>query len=182
MMRRSDGKRVVTVARVAAMAAVMSGCGFFGEDANPQAAELAAQSCTSDAASLSPTSAIVAFGLEWDPVTVLDGDPAVVASARDLVRRRALLAAQAAAIDPMWQPLADAWTAIEGSIWTQQGRERFIEDVNLGYASVIKDSYCRIAFVAMGAETTYAPSSDATSTTLPSAQPAETTSTSTTAP
>lgn len=182
MMRRIGRKHVVAAACIAATAAMMSGCGVFGDDADPQAAGLAAQSCTSDATSVLPTSAIAAFGLEWDPATVLDGDPTVVAAARDLVRRRALLAAQAAAIDPMWQPLADAWTVIEGSIWIDQSRDRYIENVNLDYAGVIKDSYCRIAFITMGAQVGYAASADGTSTTLPGAQPTETTSPTTTAP
>ncbi len=182
MTGHSGRQRVVAAACLAVTAVMMVGCSAFGEDADPQAVTLAAQSCTSDASAVQPTSSIVPFGLEWDPLTVLDGDPVVVASARDLVRRRAVLAAEAAAADAMWQPLADAWTVIEGSIWTVQARDRFIENVNLDYATVIKDSYCRIAFATTGAQVGYAPPPEATTTTLPGGQPTETTSPTTTAP
>jgi hypothetical protein len=72
------------------------------------------------------------------------------------IRKRALLAAEAASANTYWQPLADAWALYEALIQTvvnggldpesSESYIRFTKNVNLDYASVSKDTYCRIAF------------------------------------
>jgi hypothetical protein len=79
-------------------------------------------------------------------------------AAEDLadVRKRAVMAAAAAAANSYWQPLADAWALNEallqaildsGSVSEPTpAYTDFVKDVNLQYAAVSKDTYCRIAF------------------------------------
>lgn len=67
-------------------------------------------------------------------------------------RQRAQLAARAAADDPYWQPLADAWGISEAAARAAEQPE-FSEsagDLKLSYAMVTKDVYCRIALTQIG--------------------------------
>jgi hypothetical protein len=76
------------------------------------------------------------------------------------IRKRAILSAEAAAINTYWQPLADAWalnealiqTIVDGGLSpsTSEGYIQFKQNVNLNYASISKDTYCRIAFSKKG--------------------------------
>ena len=69
-------------------------------------------------------------------------------------------AAEAAALNSYWQPLADAWalnealiqTIVDGGLSpsTSEGYIQFKQNVNLNYASISKDTYCRIAFSKKG--------------------------------
>jgi hypothetical protein len=76
------------------------------------------------------------------------------------IRKRAILSAEAAAINTYWQPLADAWALNEALIQaivdgglspsTSESLIQFKQNVNLNYASISKDTYCRIAFSKKG--------------------------------
>ena len=74
----------------------------------------------------------------------------------EVVRKRAILSAQAAAANTYWQPLADAWALNEALLQaiidsglildSYSAYFEFIRNVNLDYAATSKDTYCRIAF------------------------------------
>lgn len=67
-------------------------------------------------------------------------------------RQRAQLAARAAADDPYWQPLADAWGISEAAARAAEKPElsASASDLKLSYAMVTKDAYCRIALTQIG--------------------------------
>ena len=87
-------------------------------------------------------------------------------------RKRAILSAGAAALNTYWQPLADAWAlneaflvatinggpTVDGTGNAVSGTpeyESFLKNVNLDFASVSKDTYCRIAFSKLGLNINY---------------------------
>jgi len=140
----------------------------------------AALSCSSDLQPTDPAvSQIVNYGFDRrfsGSFTDGIGLPIVTDLVEPLAdsRSRALLGAKAAAADTYWQPLADAWalneallTAISEAqtfkIKNAEGVDvpnaaiykSFISNVNLEYAAVTKDTYCRIAFELNGLPITY---------------------------
>ena len=85
---------------------------------------------------------------------------AEVTALKKSMQARARLAAAAAAKDRYWQPLADAWAIQEARLNTLEGvflastdgaepdfgpYQRFLDDVNVSYATIMKDTYCRVA-------------------------------------
>ena len=131
---------------------ILASCGLTGSNAGD---DEAAMSCMQDLASEIGTEKIIAVGLIQGETSESD----VLAD----VRKRAILAASATAKDAYWQPLADAWALNEaliqavidggpsvdeaGNLVAGSGSyDSFLKDVNLQYAAVSKDTYCRIAF------------------------------------
>ena len=131
---------------------ILASCGLTGSNAGD---DEAAMSCMQDLASEIGTEKIIAVGLIQGETSESD----VLAD----VRKRAILAASATAKDSYWQPLADAWALNEaliqavidsgpsvdeaGNLVAGSGSyDSFLKDVNLQYAAVSKDTYCRIAF------------------------------------
>ena len=131
---------------------ILASCGLTGSNDGD---DEAAMSCMQDLASEIGTEKIIAVGLIQGETSESD----VLAD----VRKRAILAASATAKDSYWQPLADAWALNEaliqavidggpsvdeaGNLVAGSGSyDSFLKDVNLQYAAVSKDTYCRIAF------------------------------------
>ena len=131
---------------------ILASCGLTGSNDGD---DEAAMSCMQDLASEIGTEKIIAVGLIQGETSESD----VLAD----VRKRAILAASATAKDAYWQPLADAWALNEaliqavidggpsvdeaGNLVAGSGSyDSFLKDVNLQYAAVSKDTYCRIAF------------------------------------
>jgi hypothetical protein len=136
------------------MALLMTSCGITG---GSNGDEKAAMSCMQDIATGLDSANIVEVGL-------IDGT--IITAEADLsdVRKRAILAAEASAADSYWQPLADAWALNEAllqAILDMENTgltgdyENFIKNVNLQYAAVSKDTYCRIAFSKQGVVISY---------------------------
>ena len=93
----------------------------------------------------------------------------------ETVQTRSILSAKAAAANKYWQPLADAWALEEAfvsaalksleseRISDDAGLQKidtriydeFIANVNIDFAAVTKDTYCRIAFVKQNIEIKY---------------------------
>ena len=142
------------------MALLITSCGITsGNNGDDEAAK----SCMQDLANNPDVETMVNVGL-------IEGGTSDSPSNEDLlteVRSRAILAAEAAAKDNYWQPLADAWALNEaliqsvidggptvdgsGNLTTDNGNyESFLKNVNLNYASISKDTYCRIAFSKKG--------------------------------
>ena len=142
------------------MALLITSCGITsGNNGDDEAAK----SCMQDLANNPDVETIVNVGL-------IEGGTSDSPSNEDLlteVRSRAILAAEAAAKDNYWQPLADAWALNEaliqsvidggptvdgsGNLTTDNGNyESFLKNVNLNFASISKDTYCRIAFSKKG--------------------------------
>lgn len=136
------------------MALLMTSCGITG---GSNGDEKAAMSCMQDITSSLDSANIVEVGLKVGENA--DSD----ANLTD-VRKRAILAAEAAAADNYWQPLADAWALNEALLQVILDFENtglpdaytnFTENVNLQYAAVSKDTYCRIAFSKQGVVISY---------------------------
>jgi hypothetical protein len=133
----------------------------------------AALSCLDDLNSPLESGEIVNVGLIVGTRTDKLANEAALAE----VRKRAILSAEAAALDTYWQPLADAWALNEAFIFaiirggpTDDGAgnattgspeyESFLSNVNLDFASISKDTYCRIAFSKLGVKINYDSKSD----------------------
>ena len=158
---------------LALMIAALAGCSL--TEAEPDGSDLAAQSCTTDLLAVSPASKIVAVGLHNKPLNkelIID---LKVAEERVLFdQNRSILSAKAAAANEYWQPLADAWALEEAlaratfqslseTITDAEGKvsvnssiyDSFISNVNIDFAAVTKDTYCRIAFVKQNIDIKY---------------------------
>lgn len=140
--------------------ALLSACSNVSDQSEGGLAE-AAQSCTTDALPISPQSQIVAVGMaERTPNAIPKED---LADLIQLAQARAILATRASAVNDYWRPLADSWAIyeallralravpaevapVEGSAPTTQVFE-FADDVNIDFAAITKDTFCRIAFV-----------------------------------
>ena len=137
------------------MALLMTSCGITG---GSNGDEKAAMSCMQDITSSLDSANIVEVGLKV-------GENADADANLTDVRKRAILAAEAAATDSYWQPLADAWALNEALLQATldagadpalpQIYTDFTENVNLQYAAVSKDTYCRIAFSKQGVVISY---------------------------
>lgn len=137
------------------MALLMTSCGITG---GSNGDEKAAMSCMQDITSSLDSANIVEVGLIERKVGENAGAEADLAD----VQKRAILAAEAAAADSYWQPLADAWALNEALLQATldapelpQIYTDFTENVNLQYAAVSKDTYCRIAFSKQGVIISY---------------------------
>ena len=142
------------------MALFITSCGITG---GSNGDDEAAKSCMQDLAGSLDVGTIVNVGL-------IEGGTSDSPPNEELlteVRSRAILAAEASAKDNYWQPLADAWALNEaliqsaidggptvdgsGNLTAGNGNyESFLKNVNLNYASISKDTYCRIAFSRKG--------------------------------
>jgi hypothetical protein len=151
----------------------LSGCSL--SKAEPDGSELAAQSCAGNLLPLSTSSQIVPIG-----ISEISFDSQVI-SVDEIQQRveigqtRSILSAKAAATNKYWQPLADAWALEEAfvraalksleseKISDDAGLQKidtriydeFIANVNIDFAAVTKDTYCRIAFVKQNIKITY---------------------------
>jgi hypothetical protein len=85
-----------------------------------------------------------------------------------VAQERAILAATAASLSDYWQPLADAWSiheallrsieaspptedvesdpTLEATVPPKVPDSEFLRNVNVDFAAITKDTYCRIAF------------------------------------
>ena len=152
--------KVIYFSRVAiatiGLTCILASCGLTGSNAGD---DEAAMSCMQDLESGNGTERIIAIGLIESETSDIPTNQELLAD----VRKRAILAAAATAKDAYWQPLADAWALNEaliqsvigggpsvddaGNLVANSGSyESFLKDVNLQYAAVSKDTYCRIAF------------------------------------
>lgn len=140
--------------------ALLSACSNVSDESESGLAE-AAQSCTRDALPISPQSVIVAPGIDERTPNAIPEEE--LATRLQLAQDRAILATRAAALNDYWRPLADSWAIyeallralrvvpaevapVEGSVPAPQAFE-FAEDVNIDFAAITKDTFCRIAFV-----------------------------------
>lgn len=130
------------------MALLLASCGIAsGSNGDDEAA----LSCVEDLEAGIVNARIVSTGMRSD---------ALAKPYLEDIRKRAILSAQAAALNTYWQPLADAWalnealiqTIVDGGLSpsTSDGYIQFKQNVNLNYASISKDTYCRIAFSKKG--------------------------------
>jgi hypothetical protein len=115
---------------------------------NSDAARSAANSCGGDP--FLPISATNQF--VPGPSEVFFPSPSTPTDWLRRARQRAQLAAVAAADDPYWQPLADAWGISEAAARAveQPDLSASAGDLKLAYAMVTKDAYCRIALTQIG--------------------------------
>jgi hypothetical protein len=130
------------------MALLITSCGI---SSGSNGDDEAALSCVEDLEAGIINARIVSTGMRSD---------ALVKPYLEDIRKRAILSAQAAALNTYWQPLADAWalnealiqTIVDGGLSpsTSEGYIQFKQNVNLNYASISKDTYCRIAFSKKG--------------------------------
>lgn len=151
--------------------ATFAGCSL--TEAEPDGSALSAQSCSRDLLPISAASNIVQTGIdETSPKKLSQKD--LEARVKDN-QKRSLLGAAAAATNKYWQPLADAWaleealaraallsllsdkvvdeageTTIDTSIY-----DKFLSNVNIDFAAVTKDTYCRIAFLKQNIQIKY---------------------------
>ena len=157
-----------TLAIVIAIA-MFSGCSFNSKE--PDGSALAAQSCTTDLLAVSAGSKIVDVGLPNKPLN--ENNLKEVEERVNADQNRSILGAKAAAINKYWQPLADAWALEEAlaraTLQSLSDRvitagmlagnpriyDSFISNVNIDFAAVTKDTYCRIAFVKQNLEIKY---------------------------
>lgn len=141
-----SGKAVIAAT---GFACLLTSCGIASGSTGD---DKAAMSCMRDIAGELNSAEIVEVGLIERNV----GENAGAAADLTDVRKRAILAAAAAAADSYWQPLADAWALNEALLQatldggstpeSPQAYTTFTNNVNLQYAAVSKDTYCRIAF------------------------------------
>jgi len=123
---------------------VLSSCSM----QNSESAQLAADSCAADP--------FLAVGdnnqFNPGPAEVFFADPLRPDGWFLRAKQRAQLAARAAAEDPYWQPLADSWGIAEAAAraLNEADQRNTATELNLSYAMVTKDSYCRIALVRIG--------------------------------
>lgn len=126
----------------------------------------AALSCSQSLDPATINSQIVPIGISIRLAedTTPDELPALVTSAQE----RAIVAARAASLNDYWQPLADAWSIHEALLRYVQANpaveqtesdptietpsveatadSAFLRNVNVDFAAITKDTYCRIAF------------------------------------
>jgi hypothetical protein len=154
--------------------------GCTSQNSASDSASIAAQSCSVDLGPATPTSQIVPQGFD----NRVPGESPVEELQSQFVsaQRRAVISAEAASIDSYWQPLADAWAIHEALVQalidaplpqeaastsaTEEGAATtppaitstefvFTENVNIDFAAIAKDTYCRIAFLKSGIPVTY---------------------------
>jgi len=155
------------------MIATLTACSL--TKAEPDGSEFAAQSCSKDRLAISPTSQIIEPGIRKFLFPRYVVDRASFEARFKENRERSILSATAAATNKYWQPLADAWALEEAfaraaldsldsdKIADSAGLLRFdsrkyddfVANVNLDFAAVTKDTYCRIAFVKQNLEINY---------------------------
>lgn len=139
----------------------------------PDGSDLAAQSCSGDLLPVSTVSKIVEIGVDKitpDKVKLIELNKRVQDD-----QMRSILSAKAVATNKYWQPLADAWALEEALaratlesllspkvadaskilIVDTSAYDKFVSNVNIDFAAVTKDTYCRIAFVKQNIEITY---------------------------
>lgn len=170
MIKRKFAKASVLLATTVA---ALSGCSL--TEAEPGGSDLAAQSCSGTLLPLSTSSQIVPIG-----ISQISFDSQVISvdeiqQRAETVQTRSILSAKAAAANKYWQPLADAWALeeafvsaalksleserISDDVGLQKIDTRiydeFIANVNIDFAAVTKDTYCRIAFVKQNIEIKY---------------------------
>ena len=158
---------------LATTVASISGCSL--TEAEPDGSDLAAQSCSGTLLPLSTSSQIVPIGISQISFVsqVISVDE--IQQRAETVQTRSILSAKAAAANKYWQPLADAWALEEAfvsaalksleseRISDDAGLQKidtriydeFIANVNIDFAAVTKDTYCRIAFVKQNIEIKY---------------------------
>ena len=158
---------------LATTVASISGC--YLTEAEPDGSDLAAQSCSGTLLPLSTSSQIVPIGISqisFDSQVIFVDE---IQQRAETVQTRSILSAKAAAANKYWQPLADAWALEEAfvsaalksleseRISDDAGLQKidtriydeFIANVNIDFAAVTKDTYCRIAFVKQNIEIKY---------------------------
>lgn len=158
---------------LATTVAALSGCSL--TEAEPDGSDLAAQSCSVNLLISSTSSQIVPIG-----ISQISFDSQVISvdeiqQRAEIVETRSILSAKAAAANKYWQPLADAWALEEAfvraalksleseKISDDAGLQKidtriydeFIANVNIDFAAVTKDTYCRIAFVKQNLDIKY---------------------------
>lgn len=164
--------RIANVTLASALSlAILAGCSL--TETEPDGSALSAQSCSSDLLPMSAASSIVQTGInETSPKKLSQKD---LESRVENVQKRSILSATAAATNKYWQPLADAWALEEAlaraallsllsdKIVDEAGvanidtniYDKFLSNVNIDFAGVTKDTYCRIAFVKQNIEIKY---------------------------
>lgn len=158
--RRLSGRVLVLAMTIGSLTA----CSL--AEAEPNGSEFAAQSCSKDRLAISPTSQIIDTGISEFLFGGQDDRADFEARFKE-TRERSVLSARAAATNKYWQPLADAWALEEAfaraaiasldsdKIADDAGLLRidtrkyddFVANVNLEFAAVTRDTYCRVAFV-----------------------------------
>lgn len=158
---------------LAMMIAALAGCSL--NEAEPDGSDLAAQSCSGDLLPLSASSQIVPIG-----ISQISFDSQVISvdeiqQRAEIGQARSILSAKAAATNKYWQPLADAWALEEAFVRAalkslksekisddagllkidMRNYNEFVANVNIDFAAVTKDTYCRIAFVKQNLEIKY---------------------------
>ena len=158
---------------LATTVAALSGCSL--TETEPDGSDLAAQSCSGNLLPIGPSSQIVPIGISqvsFDSQVVSVDE---IQQRAEIGQTRSILSAKAAAANKYWQPLADAWALEEAfvraalksleseKISDDVGSQRidtriydeFVSNVNIEFAAVTKDTYCRIAFVKQNIEIKY---------------------------
>ena len=151
--------------------AIFAGCSL--TETEPDGSALSAQSCSQDLLPISAASIIVQIGIdETSPRKLSQKD---LEARVENNQKRSIIAANAAATNKYWQPLADAWALEEAlaraallslfseKIVDEAGvanidtsiYDKFLTNVNIDFAAVTKDTYCRIAFVKQNIEIKY---------------------------
>lgn len=148
--------------------AIFAGCSLNSN--KPDGSDLAAQSCANDLVAVSAASQIVDVGI--DQRTPNEIGIQTLTERSEELKDRAILSVRAASINKYWQPLADAWALeealIRASLASTVGYrdseqkltfpldfKTFLSNVNIDFAAVAKDTYCRIAFVKQNIEIKY---------------------------
>ena len=153
--------------------AALAGCSL--TEAEPDGSDLAVQSCSIDLLPISTTSQIVPIGISKISLNS-QTDKNIIQSRAEVNQTRSILSAKAAATNKYWQPLADAWALEEAyvraalkslesdKIPDDTGSllkidtgtyDKFVANVNIDFAAVTKNTYCRIAFVKQNIEIKY---------------------------
>ena len=150
----------------------LAGCSL--TEAEPDGSDLAAQSCSINLLPISTTSQIIPIGISkisLNPQT----DKNIIQQRADVNQTRSILSAKAAAANKYWQPLADAWALEEAFVRAAlksldsdkisddagllkidtRSYNEFVANVNIDFAAVTKDTYCRIAFVKQNIDIKY---------------------------
>ena len=140
------------------MSLLLASCGVTGGNNGNDEAAL---SCTQDLTAGLTNAKIISIGMKQRTA----GEVKDATTDIEVVRKRAILSAQAAAANTYWQPLADAWALNEALLQaiidggsapeTATSYSDFIRNVNLDYAATSKDTYCRIAFSKKGIAINY---------------------------
>jgi hypothetical protein len=170
-MKKPQFSKVVLL--LATSIAALAGCSL--TESEPDGSDLASQSCSGNLLPLSASSQIVPIGIS--PISfdsqVISVDE--IQQRAEIGQTRSILSAKAAAVNKYWQPLADAWALEEAfvraalksleseKISDDAGLQKidtriydeFVANVNIDFAAVTKDTYCRIAFVKQNIEIKY---------------------------